>query len=69
MNPCLPLTVSGRYLSFAERESIALLRAQGNGVREIARQVGRDPSTISRELLRNASTRTYNLDYKASVAQ
>ena len=69
MNPCLPPTVSGRYLSFGERENIALLRAQGVGVREIARRVGRDPSTISRELLRNASTRTYNLDYKASVAQ
>ena len=69
VNPCLPPTVSGRYLSFAERENIALLRAQGAGVREIARRVGRDPSTISRELLRNASTRTYNLDYKASVAQ
>jgi DNA-binding CsgD family transcriptional regulator len=69
VNPCLPPTVSGRYLSFADRENIALLRAQGAGVREIARQIGRDPSTISQELLRNASTRTYNLDYKASVAQ
>jgi IS30 family transposase len=61
--------VSGRYLSFSEREDIALLRAQGGGVREIARRVGRSPSTISRELRRNASTRTYHLDYKASVAQ
>jgi hypothetical protein len=26
----------GRYLSFAEREEIALLRAQGHGVREMA---------------------------------
>lgn len=39
---------SGRYLSFAEREEIALLRAQDKGVREIARAVGRDQSTISR---------------------
>ena len=31
--------------------------------------VGRAPSTVSRELRRNASTRTYRLDYKASVAQ
>ena len=38
---------SGRYLSFAEREEIALLRARGAGVREIARQLGRSPSTIS----------------------
>ena len=39
------LRASGRYLSFVEREEIALLRAQGGGVREIARQLGRDPST------------------------
>jgi IS30 family transposase len=69
VNPCLPATVSGRYLSFAEREDIALLRAQGHGVREIARRVGRSPSTISRELRRNASTRTWRLDYKATLAQ
>ena len=36
---CSPRS-SGRYLSFAEREEIALLRAQGAGVREIARQLG-----------------------------
>src|SRR5918996_6080272 len=28
---------SGRYLSFAEREEVAILRASGHGVREIAR--------------------------------
>ncbi len=39
------------------------------GVREIARRLGRSPSTISREVRRNASTRTYRLDYKASIAQ
>ena len=32
---------SGRYLSFTEREEIALLRVQGKGVREIARAIGR----------------------------
>jgi transposase len=69
VNPCLPSTVSGRYLSFHEREDIALLKAQGLGVREIARRVGRHPSTISRELRRNASTRTWRLDYKPSLAQ
>jgi IS30 family transposase len=62
-----PLT--GRYLSFSEREEIALLKAQGAGVREIARRLGRDPSTISRELRRNAATRGGKLDYRASVAQ
>jgi IS30 family transposase len=61
--------LSGRYLTFAEREEIALLRAQGCGVRGIARQVGRSPSTISRELRRNAATRGGRLDYRASIAQ
>jgi hypothetical protein len=41
VNSCLPPTVSGRYLSFSEREDIALLRAQSHGVREIARRVHR----------------------------
>ena len=53
----------------AEREDIALLRAEGLGVREIARRVKRHPSTISRELRRNVSTRTWRLDYKPSIAK
>jgi IS30 family transposase len=60
---------SCRYLCFAEREEIALLRAGGRGVREIAREIGRSPSTISRELRRNAATRCGKLEYRASVAQ
>jgi IS30 family transposase len=61
--------LSGRYLSFAEREELAILRAQGAGARQIARRLGRDPSTISRELRRNAATRGGRLDYRASTAQ
>lgn len=61
--------VSERYLSFAERDEIALLRAQDIGVREIARRLGRSPSTVSRELTRNAAARGGKLDYRASVAQ
>jgi IS30 family transposase len=61
--------LSGRYLSLAEREELAILRAQGAGVREIARQVGRSASTISRELRRNAATRSGGLDYRATTAQ
>jgi DNA-binding CsgD family transcriptional regulator len=53
---------SGRYLSFAEREDIALLKARGAGVREMARKLGRSPSTISRELRRNAATRGGGLE-------
>ncbi|MGN6168681.1 MAG: IS30 family transposase [Solirubrobacteraceae bacterium] len=61
--------LSGRYLSFAEREEIAVLLAGGCGVREIARRLGRAPSTISRELQRNAATRTGRPEYRASAAQ
>lgn len=67
-----PLTLSppsARYLSLAEREEIAILRAQDHGVREIARRLGRHPSTISRELRRNAATRSGERTYRASVAQ
>ncbi|MFL9917763.1 IS30 family transposase [Paraburkholderia fungorum] len=60
---------SGRYLSFSEREELALLRAQDCGVCEIARRLGRSPSTISRELCRNAATRGGTLTYRATVAQ
>jgi IS30 family transposase len=60
---------SGRYLSFAEREQIALWRAQKMGVRQIARELNRSPSTVSRELRRNASTRGGTLMYRATVAQ
>src|SRR5690349_23052112 len=61
--------LSGRYLTFAEREEIALDRAQGFGVRDIARSLGRAASTISRELRRNAATRSGGLEYRASTAQ
>lgn len=60
---------TGRYLSFAEREEIALLRAQKSGVREIARRIGRDPGTVSRELRRNAATKSGAQVYRALVAQ
>lgn len=62
-------TESGRYLSFVEREQIALWRAQKVGVREIARRLGRSASAISLEVRRNASTRGGTLTYRATVAQ
>jgi RHS repeat-associated protein len=58
-----------RYLSFEEREEIALQRALGAGVREIARKLNRAPSTVSREVRRNAATRSGGFDYRASTAQ
>jgi transposase, IS30 family len=66
--------VRTRCLSFAERERIGLLRAEGAGVREIARDVGRSPSTISRELRRVQYNYSHKDRYRArryvpSVAQ
>ena len=69
MPPISLVEPTGRFLSFAEREEIALLRAQDHGVREIARRLGRDPSTVSRELRRNAATRAGQRGYRAGVAQ
>lgn len=60
---------TGRYLSFREREDIALELAKGTGIRTIARKLSRSPSTISREIRRNAATRGGSLDYRASAAQ
>ncbi len=41
--------LSGRYLSFEEREEIALLRAQGRGIRHIACRLERAPQTRRKE--------------------
>jgi IS30 family transposase len=62
-------TPSGRYLSFAEREEIAILHAQACGVRAIARQLNRPPCTISRELKRNGAKRNGAREYRATTAQ
>src|SRR5690349_19212210 len=69
MPPVTQALLSGRYLSFAEREEIALLRARGCTVREIGRLIGRSASTVSRELRRNAATRGGGLEYRATSAQ
>ena len=49
--------LTGRCLTFSEREEIALGRARGESVRCIARLLGWAPSTVSRELSRNADRR------------
>jgi transposase, IS30 family len=51
--------LKGRCLTFAEREEIALARARGESMRAIARRLGRSPSTICRELKRNADRGGY----------
>ena len=58
--------LKGRCLSFAEREEIALARARGESIRVIARRLGRAPSTVSRELRRNADRRDGG--YRATTA-
>ena len=67
--------LSGRYLTFAEREGVALWRAQGLGVREVARRGWGERRPRSRGVgrtasdRRNAATRGGNLDYRATTAQ
>ena len=39
--------LQGRYLSFAEREALALAPARGESMRCIARRLGRSPATVS----------------------
>ena len=58
--------LKGRCLSFSEREEIALGRAGGESIRAIARRLGRSPSTVSRELRRNADRRDGG--YRATTA-
>lgn len=65
----LSTPISGRYLSFTEREEIAFLIAQNESIRSIARKLNRSPSTISRELRRNVATGAGRMEYRASVAQ
>jgi hypothetical protein len=60
---------AGRYLSFGEREEIAIELAKGTAIRAIARKLARSPSTVSREVRRNAATRGGNLDDRAIAAQ
>jgi transposase-like protein len=58
--------LKGRCVTFAEREEIALARARGETIRVIARRLGRSPSTISRQLRRNADRRDGG--YRATTA-
>ena len=60
---------SGRYLCLDERLQIADLHLAGGGVRVIARQLGRSPATISRELVRNRSASTSRRTYAPYAAQ
>lgn len=65
---------SGRFLSLAEREEIAVALAAGCSVRAIARSLNRSASTISREIRRNqqrgpSTTGSPKGSYRAVLAQ
>lgn len=51
------------HLTIEERECLMLSRERGESIRQIAKKLGRAPSTVSRELRRNPGP------YRASAAQ
>jgi IS30 family transposase len=57
-----------QHLSSHERDVLAVLRSRGQSLRQIARTLGRDPGTLSRELRRNAPP-IYTGYYLAHKAQ
>lgn len=59
LDPLAVRQISARFLSQDERILIADLRQAGRTVRQIAEELGRAPSTISRELRRNGSGDRY----------
>jgi transposase, IS30 family len=61
-------TRSSRYLSLAEREQISVGLAEGKTPAQIARELSRARSTISREIARNSCTYHRN-SYRAIAAQ
>ena len=74
VNPYRSAGVSDRYLSFEEREEIAVGRAAGHSQAQIARALGRAASTVSRELGRNspvagARRSRKQTAYRAGLAQ
>src|ERR671916_2419304 len=55
----------GTHLRLEERERLAVLKAEGLGLRAIAAQLGRAASTVSRGLRRNALPRGGSLPVHA----
>lgn len=56
-------------LDVLDRARIESLLEEGCSIRDIARRLGRAPSTISREIRRNAATRGGRTQYRARTAQ
>ncbi len=61
----LERSISPRYLSLTEREQIHDLTTRGVSIRQIGERLSRSPSTISRELHRNATQALGYLPYSA----
>src|ERR1700682_395415 len=57
--PSVPEATSGRYLSIGEREQIFAGIERGESIRRIAKAVGRDPSTVLRQLRGNMRHQLY----------
>lgn len=57
--------IDGRFLCLADREIIYDMLAQGLSQREIARAIGKDVSSISREIKRNSSATSGYTPYSA----
>jgi IS30 family transposase len=60
--------IDSRYLSLLEREQVADLRRDGRSIRQIAAELGRPASTISRELRRNCDEHGRYLPHAAHRA-
>jgi|tagenome__1003787_1003787.scaffolds.fasta_scaffold20775221_1 IS30 family transposase len=60
--------IDGRYLTLLEREQIADLRRAGRSIRQIAAELGRVPSSISREIRRNCDEHGRYLPHAAHRA-
>jgi len=64
-----PGPVSGRYLSLAEREEIALGLARGESYRVIGARIARPASTVSREVARNGPAGRYRAVRAQALAE
>ncbi|WP_166790374.1 helix-turn-helix domain-containing protein [Cryobacterium tagatosivorans] len=63
-----PPTISSRYLSEGERIQIADALQVGKSLRQIAAELGRSPSTVSREVVRNRAPRQKRYAPRAAQA-
>jgi IS30 family transposase len=69
VRPRVSRPASGRFLSFVEREEIALGLAAGQSPAAIARLLGRHRSTVTREIARHRGSHDGKRTYRASRAQ